>query len=130
MNCWRCNAETRIITAIKVAFGPNECRLSVFDLDKFPDVFEEIRSHLPRDLGVGAIRPRFSKTLERSYLSNGCVHCDVLIGAHYEFNALYKEEVCSFSIRISERWRQAIEGNGTYDKGWAVYSLLDKDPKV
>lgn len=128
MECWRCKAETRIIGAFEVAFGPNECRLSVLDLDKFPDIFEEIRGRLPNNLGTGIIKPRFSNIMGHPYLSNGCAHCDALIGAHFEFYAMHEEEEksCSFPIRISTRWRDAIERSGKYDKGWAIYSLLDK----
>lgn len=36
-----------------------------------------------RDLKVGKIKPRFSRTEGRSYTSFGCYYCDVLYGRHY-----------------------------------------------
>ena len=123
MDCWRssCRARTRIITRIIVAFGPNEYDFSVPELGEYPELFEVIRLRLPHNLGIGTIKHRYSRTQGRSYLSNGCILCDSLMGEHFEIDARYNEEtVCVFPISISEQWRQAIEGRG-YEVGWGVY---------
>jgi hypothetical protein len=36
-----------------------------------------------RRFGVGAIRPRWSKTVGAAYISNGCRACDALQGDHF-----------------------------------------------
>ena len=41
---------------------------------------------------VGVIKPRYSGTLERSYMSNGCCDCDALISEFYEHDAWHDEE--------------------------------------
>jgi hypothetical protein len=123
IDCWKrsCRARTRIITGVDVAFGPNKSSFSVPDFDEYPDLFKVIRDCLPNNLGIGAIRRRYSNTQKRVYLSNGCVRCDSLVGQFFEHDAWYDEEtVCVFPIRISERWREAIERDG-YEVGWAVY---------
>jgi hypothetical protein len=127
MFCWSCGCQTRIITGIDVAFGPNRYGFSVPDLWGYPDLFEIVLGRLPDDLGLGAIKRRFSKTQGRSYLSNGCAHCDRIIGENYEHDAWEDQAtVCAFPIRLSERWQEAIEGNVGYEDGWAVYSIADR----
>jgi competence protein CoiA len=122
MFCWLCGAETQIITGVDVEFGPHECAFSVPDLDAYPDLFDVVRSRLPNDLRIGAIKRRFSKAQERLYLSNGCAHCDALIGEFSEHEAWEdQKEMCAFPIRITEQWRQAIEGNVAFERGWGVY---------
>lgn len=95
---------------------------SVPDLNEYPDLFEIVRGRLPSNLGLGVIKRRFSGSRKRSYLSNGCTHCDALIGAFYERDAWDDQEtVCEFPIRVNGRWRRAIEGNDDYEQGWGVY---------
>lgn len=127
MFCWSCGAQTKIITGIDVALGLNQYEFSVPDLGKYPDLFEAIRSRLPEDLGLGAIKRRFSKTQERFYLSNGCTHCDNLIGEYFEFHAREDEQlVCVFPIRISKQWRRAIQENDGYEQGWGIYLVAEQ----
>ncbi len=78
--CWSCRAETQIVTGIAVDVGPDKYRFTVPDLDAHPDLFERIRGLILDGLGIGGIKRRYSKTQKRSYLSNGCAHCDVLMG--------------------------------------------------
>lgn len=122
MSCWFCGGQTQIITGVDLALGPNEFQFSVPDLGRYPDLFEIVHSHLPSDLEVGAIKSRFSKTQERVYLSNGCVHCDALIGEFHEHGAWENQEVvCKFPIRVNEPWRRAIQDHDSYEEGWGVY---------
>jgi hypothetical protein len=121
MHCWSCRALTRIISFVVVVYGPREYRLTVPDMGKYPDLFALIHSSLPAGLGLGAIKRRFSKTQGRSYLSNGCVRCDALVGQFHEYDAWEEQEtVYTVAIRMDERWRTAIQEHG-YDEGWAVY---------
>jgi Competence protein CoiA-like family len=122
MFCWKCGAETQIITGIDVLLGPNEYRFSVPDFSDFPDLFEFVRPRLPNDLRIGDIKRRSSKAQERSYLSNACAHCDAFIGEFYEHDAWDDQrEVCTFTVQIDERWRKALEANDGHEEGWGVY---------
>lgn len=106
MFCWKCGAETQIITGVDVLLGPNDYRFSVAGFDDFSDLLDIVRGRLANDLWIGTIKRRFSKTQDRSYLSNGCAHCDALIGEFHEHNAWDDQrEVCTFAIQISDRWR-------------------------
>lgn len=122
MSCWDCGADTPIISSIALSYGPNDIRLSVAEFDAFPDLFALVRKQIPEDAGIGIIRPRFSRTMNRAYLSNGCAHCDVLIGQHYEHEAWYREKtVAAFSVLIDEAWRRLLRPRSA--KGWGVFSL-------
>lgn len=121
LSCWSCGADTDILASIVITYGAHTYRFSVANFGSSPDLFATIREHLPVDSAIGIIRTRFSNTLQSSYLSNGCAHCDALIGQHYEHEAWYDQrEVSSFSIAVDERWREALLPQT--DPGWAVYA--------
>src|SRR5262249_50091527 len=99
LHCWSCGAETKIINGIDVVVGPNRFHFSVPDFDSHLGLFELIRHRLPSNLQIGVVKQRFSRTEGRSYLSNGCVHCDALFGAFYDhYDGSSGEKVCEFAI--------------------------------
>ena len=119
MPCWRCGSDTKIITFVAATCGPYTKDLCIPDLSENSPVFREVRKNLPEGLGIGDIKPRYSKTQGRKYLSNGCVHCDALIGAFYEHDAWDDQKtVCEFSIRIDEHW---------YPELWEVFKDSPSD---
>jgi Competence protein CoiA-like family len=119
--CWSCGAETTIITGIDVACGANELSFTIPDLGEHAQPLENVLSRVPGDLEIGSIKPRFSKTQNRSYVSNGCFHCGALIGEFYEHDAWDEQEtVLAFSIQISEQWKKAIESHCGYEETWSV----------
>jgi competence protein CoiA len=122
MDCWACGAETEIVTGVVIAFGPHECRFSIPDLTLRPFVFRSIHGHLPKRPSIGKIKQRYSRTQERRYLSNGCAHCDALIGEFHEFEVVNDEvESTSFFIRMTSNWKQVIEEATHGALGWSVY---------
>ena len=122
LSCWSCGADTRIVTGIDVAFGPNELSFTIPETGEHTGLLESVLSRLPGGLEIGGIRPRFSKTQGRSYVSNGCFHCDALIGEFYEHHAWDEQQtVVAFSIRVCEQWQKAIESHCGYEKTWSVY---------
>jgi competence protein CoiA len=102
---------------------PHKRSFSVAELGDYPGLFDTIRPHLPNSIGIGAIKYRFSKTQERSYLSNGCAHCDRLLGEFYEHDA-WEDATTEFSMRLSDQWRAAVEADEKYGEvGWGIYDL-------
>ena len=101
---------------------------TVPDLNDFPDLLASCQDRIPKGSGIGVIKPRYSKTLKRSYMSNGCYDCDALIGEFFEHDAWHDEEatLAEFQITISERWVKAIERSNGADidsYGWAVFAF-------
>ncbi len=121
MFCYACGCETQIVTGIHVSIGPHDCRFSIPEIGEYPDLFEIVRRHLPKELKFDAIKRRYSKTQERSYLSNGCAHCGALIGEFYEHEAWDDQAIVyTFRTSASEIWRKTIFGRGRDPKGWRV----------
>lgn len=99
--CWRCHKSTTLV--IQVRLKASECFPGYSDIStsmyKFDDVeggkealYRPLPEALLREHGIGAVRPRYSKTAGAAYLSNGCVHCDALQGQFYESEHLGVEE--------------------------------------
>lgn len=141
LHCWHnaCHAQTTIVTGVDVVFGPNLCTFSVKELGLHPDLFDVIHGRIPTNRQMGALKKRYSKTQDGSYLSNGCYRCDRIIGEFFEHDA-YGEQVvvCEFPIRLSEPWRKAIDLHYGYDDSWAVYApdggslpgLIERQPSI
>ena len=121
--CWSCGAETQVISEICVLVGPEEYRFTVPDFDKYPALLQPVLRHLPNHWQVGETKRRYSKGQGRSYLSNGCMHCDALIGQFLEHNAWSDgQETCELGVAIDDQWLAAIRERG-YKETWIVYPV-------
>ena len=137
ISCWSCDAQTRIITGVDVDVGPDTYRFTVPALGAHPEhleLFRIIRHHTPDGLGLGDIKRRYSKTQRRPYLSNGCAHCDALVGEFFERFAWDDEEtVCEFTVRVDELWHSAMlralrsGSSASTDKGYLILASIDQD---
>ena len=101
--CWKCHQLTRIVTALvfrvdQVFKGARSLsgRLSDFDSPIGKKCFNEAIASLNlRNIGVGVIKDRYSRTMGGSYLSNGCIHCDALQGAFFDHEVWHEAELIS-----------------------------------
>ena len=127
LGCWKCGVVTRIVTFIEVCVGPHRFQLTVPDLSDFPDLWASCEERIPKASRIGVIKSRYSRTIEQSYMSNGCYDCDALIGQHFEHDAWNNEAttLTEFQIAISERWIKAIEsiGDDIDSYGWGVFAF-------
>lgn len=83
MMCWKCDGST---TAV-VGAVPVDEDVWLFTRASDDNVLSLIASTLPEGAaGVGQLKGRHSKTAGTAYLSNGCVHCDALLGSFFIFH--------------------------------------------
>ena len=78
--CYRCQQPTRAIAGILMPSGYADHRT----FHEFDEVARLLAANLDertlRGLGIGPIKKRRSR-IRGSYLSNGCVHCDAILGS-------------------------------------------------
>ncbi|MCS1406929.1 MAG: hypothetical protein M2R45_00085 [Verrucomicrobia subdivision 3 bacterium] len=121
LECWRCKKETNIISFITVDLGFGPIRFTVPYLDGCDSLVSGLVRLIPRDLRVGAIKHRHSKTQGYAYLSNGCGHCGALIGQFFEYQVRGDDkEVARLDIRIDDDWLDLLCGQV---HGWTVYTF-------
>lgn len=123
MSCYSCGADTQVVTRIEVNFGPNKCYFSLAKLGEHAKLVPIVLGKIPRNIDLGEIKYRFSKTAGEKYLSNGCAHCNALIGDYFVFpeNSV-ANEIQKFSVKVSPEWLKVIS-NFMHDT-WSVYSTL------
>ena len=90
-DCWSCGAETIIISSIHLRAANDEAECSVSDFTGHPALIQDLSPAIAGLGNMGEIKPRFSKTLAKPYMSNGCAHCDALFGQHFELMTRYDE---------------------------------------
>lgn len=115
LDCWRCGKETQAIMNLsfdleKLWPGFGDGSIQIYD---FEDCSDWLAAALPAELlathSVGAVKHRSSKTMGRSYLSNGCVHCDAILGKFYD-HEVWHEAQPRFTIdaMIDDAWVQRL----------------------
>jgi len=90
--CWRCRSPTVALIGIRPHGGPRAGSLESCQDEK---VLAYAAAALPAEaaarVGVGTIKARFSRTRAGEYLSNGCAHCDALLGDFYLYHETLPE---------------------------------------
>lgn len=121
LDCWKCGAETRIITGLDISIGPHKLSATIPDLGSCPDLVQRTLQAIPAQASLGRITHRDSREAGSRYLSNGCAHCGALIGAHYEYQAWdHQDVVARFRQVVDDRMRQLAIDLGD-EPGWGVH---------
>lgn len=88
--CWRCKESTTVVAGIRYkedVYGMYHEHIPRFDFTvrDIPQAdINIINNQLASQMRFGTLKPRYSKTVNSSYMSNGCFHCDALLGAFFE----------------------------------------------
>jgi hypothetical protein len=118
--CWRCKRETSVVMSLvfaasRVFPGCADIKLTIHSFaDHLHDGVRVVMDMLPAALlakhGIGAIKPRFSRTEGGSYLSNGCAHCDALQGRFFEHELAYQSaKTFEIESRFEKDWGPLME---------------------
>lgn len=95
--CYRCGGLTRGIVGVLVNTGPGRV-FREFD-DVALALAEVLDPKVLRQAHIGPIKPRHSR-LRGTYMSNGCVRCDAILGSFPLWEAL--QEFLSEGGRIDD----------------------------
>lgn len=109
-DCWACGAEFKIVSSIKLARGKDSAESEVSDFTDYPELSAELSEQLSSQPAVGELKLRHSATMGKSYLSNGCAHCDAIFGRHYEFGTRYDEKLAvSLKVSAANGWGEMLD---------------------
>lgn len=89
--CWKCHKSQHLWTVkqnlVTVCNQPYYIMNSMWDnkdFDKSPKIYNAIIEFLQTEQGknlkIGQLKNRFSKSVKSNYLSHGCVYCDAIFG--------------------------------------------------
>lgn len=127
-DCWRCKKTTGLVidlcfAASRVLAGAADINADIYDFDDEGSGAALLMSTLPAEAlarhGIGAIKPRRSRTVGETYLSNGCVHCDALQGRFFDHEVAYDAKpIFSVDVLFDDRWASHLEDREAIDKWW------------
>ena len=111
MECWKCKSPTRIVTWLSGRTGPHTRDMQYIQLvyiSDIPKLEELVRKATRLRPDIGAIKERYSHRAGYSYLSNGCMRCDAIVGRAYERYAFYVQEetVGTMELEIDQEARK------------------------
>lgn len=98
MNCWKCGAVNHLYYVDKCY--SSSCNFEIDEMGALwsggnfefkPEIINAVREYLKteegKDIHIGKIRERFSKTVQNKYKSFGCYKCDSIFGDFFVFEA-------------------------------------------
>jgi competence protein CoiA len=120
MDCWRCRKPGHVYYAQQLSLCGHEINYALTSeprdtgIDPLePELLALIRHWLAGDgrgtgVTLGAIKRRYSRTVERSYLSFGCPHCDALFGDWFVREAVLDAAIDDYACARFEVERPMI----------------------
>jgi hypothetical protein len=90
-SCWKCHksqhlwtVEQNLVTVCNEDFYVMGSMWNSDDIDKSPKIYEAVKQFLQTEKGknlkIGQLKKRYSKTVHHTYLSHGCFYCDSIFG--------------------------------------------------
>lgn len=126
--CWKCKKETGVVLTLlfaadRVFPGYGNIEVSLDDLDELSDGAAIAAEMLPaqtlRQHRIGAVKPRYSKTVGASYLSNGCVHCDALQGRFFDHECAHEaQKVMEVRAVLKADWVPHLRDERSIKRWW------------
>jgi hypothetical protein len=111
--CWRCHQQTIVFHAGAGRDPDNMIEATPYTY--WPDILAQV-DEARRQFGLplmGVIKPRYSKTIRKAYVSQGCRHCDAIVG----------------EFPMSERFLELCTDGGAFgDPGYKYRAFLNWPP--
>jgi len=90
--CWKCRGSTVALIGVRPHGEPLDGHVvSCQEEAVLACAAEVLPTKAAAQVGVGPIKTRFSRTRTGEYLSNGCVHCDALLGDFFLYHETLPE---------------------------------------
>lgn len=116
MKCWKCGTlqycytvEPSLKSVCNCDFDVERSSWDDHDIDKHPGVYAAVQDFLQteegRQLKVGPVKKRYSRTVADSYLSHGCYYCDAIFGDFH----LIEEKLYALQDPANIRYTTEIE---------------------
>jgi len=127
--CYKCRKQIRVLDRMTVQgnsrfAGIGTFSFSLSDLeDSYSDAERWIQRELPparlQQYAVGAIKRRFSRTMNKRYISNGCIHCEALQGKFYEYEVFDNAPtILDARIELTRSFLDACDGAAGLRRWW------------
>jgi hypothetical protein len=101
--CWKCKREVQIIVGIMLSDTAGH--MAAFGSVLNDEIANFIAANMPAEVlhksRIGNLERRFSKSLGKEYISNGCFHCGALFGKHFllgDFSSAAGEPFYDFTL--------------------------------
>jgi hypothetical protein len=112
-SCWKCKksqhcytVEQNLLSVCNQDFHIMGSMWDSDDIDKSPKIYDTVKRFIASDkeknLKVGQLKKRYSKTVHDSYLSHGCFYCDAIFGDFYLNTEKMEGQNDPNSIRLKE----------------------------
>lgn len=121
MPCWHqsCDALTRVVTGFDIILSDNCCSLALEDLTSESELREALLASLPNDPQRGQLKRR--QTADTSYLSNGCLRCDRIFGAHFvNTERGGSSQIAGFDLWVTPGIAATIKDHLASEPRWTV----------
>lgn len=91
-SCWKCKRSQHLYTVdqhLKTICNQDMYIMGSMwdsdDIDKSPAIVATVKELMSseKDIVIGELKKRFSKTIQHTYLSHGCYYCDAIFGDFY-----------------------------------------------
>jgi hypothetical protein len=117
--CWKCGRSTVALVAISPSGAGEDDEL--FQTNQ-PEALAFAAAHLPVAVSqVGEVKVRSSRTAGESYVSNGCFHCDALLGNFF----LFHEELLEVLVTQGTAGLRVLAGFSIPVTEWQVALIAD-----
>lgn len=118
LDCWSCKKAAALVSSVALTEGDETAECSIADFTEYPALVEMIGARLEGQMPADTIKVRYSDTMAKSYMSNGCSHCDALFGQHYEIHTRYDEwDAARFEADPAGEWGTFLNALLTSEDG-------------